>query len=133
MIDHFAIDVSDLNKSGRFYDKALEPLGYKKLMDTPQEFGERLVLGWADQNKTDLYIGEGVRNQPGIHVAFRADNRETVDEFYKAALAAGGKDNGKPGLRPEYHENYYGAFVLDPDGHNIEAVCHVPQEPGQLK
>jgi catechol 2,3-dioxygenase-like lactoylglutathione lyase family enzyme len=93
-------------------------------MDTPQEFGGRLVLGWSDQNKTDLYIGEGVINQPRLHIAFRADNRETVDEFYKAALSAGGKDNGKPGLRPDYHENYYGAFVLDPDGHNIEAVCH---------
>lgn len=124
MIDHVAIDVSDLKKSGRFYDTALEPLGYKKLMDTPQEFGGRLILGWGDQNKTDLYIGEGVRNQPRLHIAFRADNRETVDEFYKAALAAGGKDNGAPGPRPHYHKDYYGAFVLDPDGHNIEAVCH---------
>ena len=127
MIDHFAIDVSNLKKSGLFYDKALAPLGYKKLMDTPQELGGRLILGWGDQYKTDLYIGEGARNQPRLHIAFRADNRETVDEFYKAALAAGGIDNGKPGLRSEYHENYYGAFVLDPDGHNIEAVCHAAQ------
>lgn len=127
MIDHIAIDVSDLKESGRFYDKALEPLGYKKLMDTPQEFGGRLILGWGDQNKTDFYIGEGARNKSRLHIAFRAHNREAVDEFYKAALAAGGKDNGKPGLRPEYHENYYGAFVLDPDDHNIEAVCHALQ------
>ncbi len=127
MIDHLAVDVSDLKKSGYFYDNALEPLGYKKLMDAPQEFGGRLTLGWGDQNKTDLYIGEGVCNQPRLHIAFRADNREAVDEFYKAALAAGGKDNGKPGLRPEYHQNYYGAFVIDPDGHNIEAVCQESQ------
>ncbi len=128
MIDHLAIDVSDLNKSGRFYGKALEPLGYKSLMDTPVEFGGRLVLGWGDSNKTDIYIGEGLRNRTRVHIAFRADNRDKVDEFYKAAMAAGGKNNGKPGLRPEYHENYYGAFVLDPDGHNIEAVCHAPKK-----
>lgn len=77
--------------------------------------------------KTDFWISEGLRNEPRLHIAFRADNHEQVDEFYRAALAAGGKDNGKPGLRMEYHENYYGAFILDPDDHNIEAVCHNPQ------
>ena len=126
MIDHLALEVSDLEKSGHFYDKALEPLGYKKLMDSPQEFAGRLFLGWGDSAETDLYIAQGARNEPRLHLAFRADNREQVDAFYEAALAAGGKDNGKPGLRPEYHENYYGAFVLDPDGHNVEAVCHNP-------
>lgn len=124
MIDHLAIDVSDLEKSGHFYDNALEPLGYKKLTEAPQEFGGRLTLGWTDSSETDLYIGLGLRNQPRLHIAFRAEDRKRVDEFYEAALAAGGKDNGKPGLRPEYHENYYGAYVLDPDGHNVEAVCH---------
>ena len=128
MIDHLAVIVSDLKISGRFYDKALEPLGYKKLMEAPQEFGGRLVLGWEDSAETELYIGEGTRNEPRLHIAFRADNRKMVDEFYKAALSAGGKDNGQPGLRPEYHENYYGAFVLDPDEHNIEAVCHAPPD-----
>ena len=123
MIDHLAIDVSDLERSGRFYDKALEPLGYKKLMEAPQEFEGHLCLGWGDPSKTELYINEGSRNEPRLHIAFRAENRKKVDEFYKAALASGGKDNGKPGLRPKYHESYYGAFVLDPDGHNIEAVC----------
>ena len=104
MIDHISVDVSDLKKSGHFYDNALEPLGYKKLMEAPQEFGRRLVLGWGDSAETELYIGEGTRNEPRLHIAFRADNRKKVDEFYKAALAAGGKDNGKPGLRPEYHD-----------------------------
>ncbi len=128
MIDHLAVDVSDLKKSGQFYDNVLEPLGYKKLMEGPQEFGGRMVLGWEDSTETGFYIGEGSRNKPRLHIAFRADNRQKVDEFYKAALAAGGRDNGKPGLRPEYHENYYGAFVLDPDDHNVEAVCHEPPD-----
>jgi catechol 2,3-dioxygenase-like lactoylglutathione lyase family enzyme len=124
MIDHISVDVSDLKKSGHFYDNALKTLGYKKLMEAPLEFGGRLILGWVDSAETELYIGEGIRNEPRLHIAFRAENHKKVDEFYKAALAAGGKDNGKPGLRTEYHENYYGAFILDPDGHNIEAVCH---------
>lgn len=124
MIDHLAIDVSDLKKSGHFYEKALEPLGYKKLMESLQEFGGRLVLGWGDSSETELYIADGSSNKPRLHIAFRADSRDKVDEFYKAALGAGGKDNGKPGLRPQFHEEYYGAFVLDPDGHNVEAVCH---------
>lgn len=128
MIDHLAIDVSDLKKSGDFYDRALEPLGYKKLMNAPEEFEGRLTLGWGDSAETDLYIGEGSRIEPRLHIAFRAANRKVVDEFYKAALAAGGKHNGKPGLRPKYHENYYAAYVLDPDGHNIEAVCHDPAD-----
>lgn len=128
MIDHLAIDVRDLEKSGHFYDHALEPLGYKKLMDAPQEFGGRLILGWGDAADTDFYIGEGSRTEPRLHFAFRADDRRQVVAFYEAALAAGGEDNGKPGLRPKYHENYYAAYVLDPDGHNVEAVCHGPLE-----
>ena len=76
--------------------------------------------------KPDFWIGQGKPNDPPIHIAFRADSRAIVDAFYAAALAAGGRDNGPPGLRPRYHENYYGAFVRDPDGHNIEAVCHDP-------
>ena len=128
MIDHLAIEVSDLQKSGQFYDNVLEPLGYKKLTDAPEPFGGRLVLGWEDSAKTGFYIGDGSRNKPRLHIAFRVGNRKKVDEFYQAALAAGGSDNGKPGLRPEYHEHYYGAFVFDPDGHNIETVCHEPLE-----
>lgn len=124
MIDHLAIDVSDLKKSGSFYDKVFEALGYRKLTNTPVEFGGRLTLGWSDSANTDFYIGEGVSNRPQLHIAFRAQSAKVVDEFYKAALDAGGKDNGKPGLRPKYHEHYYSAFVLDPDSHNIEAVYH---------
>jgi len=125
MIDHFAFQVSDLKKSHHFYDNALTPLGYKRLMEVPQENGQGvLVFGWGDSMQTDFWISEGLLNKPRLHIAFRADSREQVDEFYKAALAAGGKDNGKPGLRPQYHENYYGAYILDPDEHNIEAVCH---------
>jgi catechol 2,3-dioxygenase-like lactoylglutathione lyase family enzyme len=131
MINHLSIDVSDLKKSGHFYDKALEPLGYKKLMETPEEFEGCLCLGWGGGSETSFYsfyINEGSRIEPPFHIAFQADSREKVDEFYKAALAAGGEDNGKPGLRPEYNENYYAAFVLDPDGHNVEAVCRAPQD-----
>jgi catechol 2,3-dioxygenase-like lactoylglutathione lyase family enzyme len=128
MIDHIALQVSDLKKSQHFYDNALAPLGYKKLMEVPQENGQGvLIFGWGDTIQTDFWISEGLRNEPRLHIAFRAENHEQVDEFYRAAIAASGKDNGKPGLRPEYHENYYGAFVLDPDDHNIEAVCHTPQ------
>ena len=128
MIDHIALQVSDLKKSQRFYDNALPPLGYKRLMEEPQEYGQGvLVFGWGDSIQTDLWISEGLRNEPRLHIAFRADNHEQVDEFYKAALAAGGKDNGPPGLRTKYHENYYSAYVLDPDHHNIEAVCHTPK------
>ena len=126
MIDHLLVHVSDIKKSGHFYDMALEPIGYKKLYDTPVEFMGNMSLGWEDSSKTELYITESSSTEPKIHLAFRADHREQVDAFYKAAMSAGGKDNGKPGLRPKYHENYYGAFVLDPDGHNIEAVCHDP-------
>ena len=124
MIDHLAIDVRDLAKSGHFYDQALAPLGYKKLSEGPVEFGGRLTLGWTDPLEAEFYIGVGSATKPRIHVAFRAKNRQQVDDFYHAALAAGGTHNGKPGLRPQYHEHYYGAYVLDPDGHNVEAVCH---------
>lgn len=125
MIDHTGIEVSHSEKSRKFYEKALAPLGYKILMEVPKQYTEGLVvLGMGVPPKPDFWIAEGVPNEPRLHIAFRADNRQQVDEFYLAALAAGGRDNGAPGLRPEYHENYYGAFVLDPDGHNIEVVCH---------
>ena len=125
MIDHIAIQVCDFVKSLHFYDHALAPLGYKKLMEAPKKNEKGvLIFGWGDSLQTDVWMSEGLRNEPRLHIAFRADSREQVDAFYQAALSAGGKDYGKPGLRPEYHEKYYGAFVLDPDGHNIEAVCH---------
>jgi catechol 2,3-dioxygenase-like lactoylglutathione lyase family enzyme len=126
MIDHTGVKSSDPNKSREFYSRALAPLGYAMLMEIPKEFtGGRVVLGYGVPPAADFWLAEGTPAEP-LHVAFRAGNRKQVDEFYAAAMAAGGKDNGAPGLRPHYHEHYYGAFVLDPDGHNIEAVCHKP-------
>jgi catechol 2,3-dioxygenase-like lactoylglutathione lyase family enzyme len=119
MIDHTGIGVSDFERSKQFYTTALAPLGYELL----REF-DNSVAGFGVAGKPDFWIGQGEVNTPRIHIAFRADNRDQVVAFYKAALKAGGLDNGVPGLRSHYHPNYYGAFVLDPDGHNIEAVCH---------
>ncbi len=130
MIDHSGLAVSDPVRSRRFYDKALAPLGYKVIMEVPIEFtGGAVVLGYGVPPKPDFWVHQGTPNHPHLHIAFRAENRAQVDEFYQAALAAGGKDNGPPGVRAHYHKDYYGAFVLDPDGHNIEAVCHTA-EPG---
>jgi catechol 2,3-dioxygenase-like lactoylglutathione lyase family enzyme len=88
--------------------------------------GHTDVAGFGEPPKADFWISKGVPNHPTLHIAFRVSSRAQVDAFYQAALAAGGRDNGAPGPRPHYHEHYYGAFVLDPDGHNIEAVCHSP-------
>ena len=127
MIDHTGLNMSDAAKSRAFYEKALAPLGYVVMMEIPKEFtGGSVVLGLGVPPKPDFWLNEATPQVPRIHVSFRAENRTVVDAFYAAAMAAGGKDNGPPGLRPHYHENYYGAFVLDPDGHNIEACCHEP-------
>ena len=127
MIDHTGLNMSNPAMSRTFYDRALAPLGYKMMAEIPKEYtGGKVVLGYGVPPKPDFWLSEGTPNAPRLHIAFRADSRKIVDEFYKAAMAAGGKDNGKPGPRPHYHEHYYGAFVLDPDGHNIEAVCHNP-------
>jgi catechol 2,3-dioxygenase-like lactoylglutathione lyase family enzyme len=120
MIDHTGVGVSDVQRSKAFYGAALKPLGYELLM----EFGD--YAGFGVRPKPDFWIGQGPVNDPPVHVAFRAADRPTVDAFHAAALAAGGRDNGAPGPRPHYHQHYYGAFVLDPDGHNVEAVCHDP-------
>jgi catechol 2,3-dioxygenase-like lactoylglutathione lyase family enzyme len=120
MIDHTGVSVADVARAKAFYRAALAPLGYAMLMDFEQ------FAGFGVAPKPDFWIGHGAPNKPRVHIAFRAESRATVDAFYKAAIAAGGRDNGPPGLRPHYHDNYYGAFVLDPDGHNIEAVCHLP-------
>jgi catechol 2,3-dioxygenase-like lactoylglutathione lyase family enzyme len=121
MIDHIGISVSDLARSKAFYERALAPLGYTLLKDLAQ-FS---AAGFGVAPKPDFWIGVGP-SPNHAHVSFRAKGRAEVRAFYEAALAAGGKDNGPPGTRPHYHEDYYGAFVLDPDGHNIEAVCHEP-------
>jgi catechol 2,3-dioxygenase-like lactoylglutathione lyase family enzyme len=118
MIDHMGIGVTDLDRSIAFYEKALAPLGYVLI----KRFGNA-VAGFGASDDSDIWLGTTSAVTPQ-HVAFRADKRSTVRAFHAAGLAAGGADNGGPGVRPQYHEHYYGAFVLDPDGNNIEAVCH---------
>jgi catechol 2,3-dioxygenase-like lactoylglutathione lyase family enzyme len=120
MIDHVSLHVSDFARSKAFYADALRPLGYEVVM----EFDS--VAGFGVQGKPDFWIAAGEALAPH-HVAFASPDRATVDAFHEAALAAGAKDNGPPGLRPHYHEHYYGAFVHDPDGNNVEAVCHRPE------
>jgi catechol 2,3-dioxygenase-like lactoylglutathione lyase family enzyme len=120
MIDHTGVGVADFARSKAFYAAALAPLGYAMLM----EFGD--AAGFGVPPKPDFWIGTASAAISPVHVAFRADSRAQVDAFHRAALAAGGRDNGAPGLRTHYHPTYYGAFVLDPDGHNVEAVCHLP-------
>jgi catechol 2,3-dioxygenase-like lactoylglutathione lyase family enzyme len=127
MIDHTGLVVSDYTRSKQFYLQALAPLGYAMLMEaTAAQTGSVDFAGFGEPPKPDFWISSGTPNRPALHIAFRVTDRAMVDAFYKAAIAAGGKDNGPPGLRPHYHPDYYGAFVLDPDGHNIEAVCHTP-------
>lgn len=129
MIDHMGVGVSDFEKSSAFYQQALEPLGYKKQVElSPDITGDVWVGGFGNggdpKRDADFWINGGGAQKPHIHVAFRAKSRDEVNAFYEAAIKAGGTDNGKPGLRPQYHASYYAAFVLDPDGHNIEAVFH---------
>ena len=123
MIDHTGINCSDIKKSKEFDVKALAPLGYRVIHEFA-EVGKAQVIGMGAQGKADFWLGEGTPQKPHVHLAFRAADQKAVEAFYKAAMAAGGKDNGQPGVRPHYHEKYYGAFIWDPDGHNIEAVCH---------
>jgi catechol 2,3-dioxygenase-like lactoylglutathione lyase family enzyme len=118
MIDHIIITVSDYEASKAFYLKALKPLGYALVM----EFGK--AGGFGTEGMPDFWVREAEPVNPAVHVAFASPDRSTVDAFHEAALEAGGEDNGAPGLRPHYHADYYGAFVFDPDGNNIEAVCH---------
>jgi catechol 2,3-dioxygenase-like lactoylglutathione lyase family enzyme len=125
MIDHTGIIVSDFEKSKRFYETALAAIGYTLLSEFPASVtGHTDVAGFGANGTSDFWISRGTPNKPGVHIAFAVDDRALVDAFHRAGLAAGGTDNGGPGLRPHYHPGYYGAFVLDPDGHNIEAVCH---------
>lgn len=127
MIDHTGVGISNYDTSKAFYSAALAPIGYSMLAEIPASVtGSVDVAGFGEHGKPDFWISSGTANTPPIHVAFRVASRAMVDAFYKAALEAGGTDNGAPGLRPHYHPNYYGAFVRDPDGHNIEAVCHEP-------
>ncbi len=125
MIDHIGFPVSDYTRSKTFYTQALAPLGYSLIMEVQQTENNAPAAGFGIGHKPDFWIGgEGGLDKP-LHVAIVASDRATVDAFYKAALAAGGRDNGAPGIRAHYHPDYYAAFVLDPDGHNVEAVCHM--------
>ncbi len=130
MLDHMGFPTVDYEKSKAFYDKALAPLGIEVVMSvSAEETGGDAFAGYGSDGKPDFWVATG---RPAgeimhLHVAFAAKDRATVDAFYAAAMAAGGRDNGGPGLRPHYHPNYYAAFVLDPDGNNIEAVCHKPE------
>lgn len=127
MIDHIGIRVSNLQKSKAFYTTAFAPIDYQLLMEFPAAVtGTVDVAGFGEASKPDFWISETADAISPVHVAIAVSSRAKVDAFYKAALEAGGRDNGAPGLRPHYHPNYYGAFILDPDGHNIEAVCHQP-------
>lgn len=120
IIDHLGLAVADATRSRAFFARALAPLGIEPVME---------VQGWSGfgrAGKPEFWFGEHRQPQAPMHIAFLAETREQVDAFYREALAAGGRDNGAPGVREIYHPHYYGAFVLDPDGHNIEAVCHAP-------
>lgn len=124
MIDHTGFNVSNLALSRTFYVKALAPLGYKIGLELDDAVGFAAQRGAGDDPGGDFWIGAGEPQTPRMHVAFRAASEQQVQEFYRAAIEAGGTDNGPPGERPHYHPGYYAAFVLDPDGHNIEAVFH---------
>ncbi len=137
MIDHMTFRVSDMARSRAFYAAALAPLGYTPCFD--ERFDDTLIVGLGQpdpdepgSNKIDTWLLQGPSPHGGpavtrgCHLCWAAADRATVDAFHAAALAAGGTDNGAPGLRPHYHPHYYGAFVLDPDGNNVEAVCHAP-------
>ncbi len=131
MLDHTGITVSDFARSKEFYAAALAPLGYRILKEKADAAGFGVVDGHGaslgHDPGGDFWIAQGEPITPRVHIAFNAASRAVVDAFHKAALAAGGKDNGAPGLRPHYHPSYYAAFVLDPDGHRLEAVCHRPE------
>ena len=131
MLDHVSVGVTNSDRSRRFYDAALRPLGLLRIVDfgegrgsdygaAPGPLGVEFTITNEAEVKTPI---------PGAHLCFRAPDRQAVDAFYEAALATGGRDDGAPGLRPKYHADYYCAFVLDPDGHRIEAVCHAPERP----
>jgi len=129
IIDHLGLGVSDYPRAKAFYARALAPLGITLVMEVgpDQTEGKVWACGFGKGGKPEFWIGSDGKTGPPMHVAFLADTRAEVQAFYEAALAAGGRDNGAPGLRPQYHPDYYWAFVFDLDGHNVEAVCHAPE------
>lgn len=129
MLDHIGLAISNIRSSEAFYAAALQPLGIAKLYEYGPDKTDSggTAIGFGKDMMPFFWIGDREQVGEGTHVAFSAPNRAAVDAFYEAAIAAGGRDNGRPGLRPKYHPNYYGAFVLDPDGINVEAVSHRPE------
>ena len=127
MIDHTGVFVSDFERSKSFYAAALEPIGLSLIAHSASTTGSIDIAGFGSPPEAEFWLSHGTPGSVPVHVAFRVQSHAAVESFYKAALAAGGRDNGGPGFRPQYHPNYYAAFVLDPDGHNIEAVCHEPE------
>jgi catechol 2,3-dioxygenase-like lactoylglutathione lyase family enzyme len=130
MIDHVSLGVRDLERSRRFYDAILRPLGIVRIVDFQQRGSDYGAM--AGSLGVEFTItAESIDSKPsrGTHVCFRAPDRAAVEAFHTAALRSGGRSDGAPGLRPEYHPDYFAAFVLDPDGHRVEAVCHAPQAP----
>lgn len=123
MIDHLGVTVAEMKRSLAFYDQALAPLGFARVMAFPEE-GEPVQVGYGRGRKPFFWVGAGPAASGPLHLAFAAPDRNSVQAFHAAALKAGGVDNGAPGLRPDYHPTYYAAFVLDPDGNNVEAVHH---------
>ncbi len=127
MLDHIGLAVSDYARSKAFYEAALAPLGYGLVMEITAEMTDGDAhAGFGPEGLPQFWIGTGEALTGHVHVAFVAKDRAAVRAFHAASLAAGGRDNGPPGLREIYHPHYFGAFVLDPDGHNVEAVCHAP-------
>jgi catechol 2,3-dioxygenase-like lactoylglutathione lyase family enzyme len=124
MFDHVKFGVSDFAASKAFFLKALEPLGVAVAAEGPPTYGVELV---RKGDVASLILFQTAEKPAHLHLAFTAENRQQVEAFYRAALEAGAKDNGPPGLRPRYHANYFAAFVIGPDGHNVEAVCHEPE------
>lgn len=124
MFDHVKFGVSDYAASKAFFLRALEPLGITLGGEGTPAYGAELCY---PEGSVSLCIFQSTEKPAPLHIAFAAQNRRQVEAFYRAALAAGAKDNGRPGLRPQYHANYYAAFVIGPDGHNLEAVCHQPE------
>jgi predicted lactoylglutathione lyase len=129
MIDHVVLHVSDIEKSKQFYAAALKPVGYVLTGEHP----EWSLISFGVGDKNDLWVVGGGADKPAVHVGFRAESREAVDQFHAAALAAGGKDNGAPGYRADYSPGYYAAFVYDPDEHNIEVIFYDPNPTAVAK
>jgi catechol 2,3-dioxygenase-like lactoylglutathione lyase family enzyme len=132
MLDHVSLGVTDLERSRRFYDAALQPLGLVRTVDFQDRGSDYGAMAGQLGVEFTITIERGVSPSTGTHICFRAPDRASVSAFHRAALMAGGRDDGAPGVRPEYHPDYYAAFVIDPDGHRIEAVCHAPEHAARM-